>query len=101
MALDRLFRVSFWLHLVKCLPVMIQQHVDYVLEELRLLGVEVPTLDLVNHLSQLRDAVIVLLSVVPAQKHEGELSHYKLLLHLMSIRSQRQPVCPVASQRLD
>lgn len=52
-----------------CLPVMVHQHVDHILEQLRLLGTEVASLDLVNHLPQLRQTVIILSSIVPVNTH--------------------------------
>lgn len=43
---------------------MIHQHVDDILEHLWLIGAEVSCVDLINHLSELRQAVIILASVV-------------------------------------
>lgn len=47
---------------------MIQQHVDHILEEFRLLGVEVAAADLFDCLPQLRETLGVLAGVVPAQE---------------------------------
>lgn len=46
---------------------MVHQHVDYVLKEPRLLGAEESTADLINHLPQLWDSLVVFLGVISAQ----------------------------------
>lgn len=49
-------------------PVVVHEHVDNVLEQVRLLGGEEATAQLLDDLTQLGDSVIVLLRVVPAGK---------------------------------
>lgn len=46
-------------------PVMVEEHVDHIFEEVRLLWGEEATLNLVNGLLQLGELVVVLLGVVP------------------------------------
>lgn len=52
------------------LPVMMHQHVDDFFKQVMLLWAKVASSDLVNSLFQLRDAVVVLLSVVSKREHK-------------------------------
>ena len=47
---------------------MVHQHVDYVLEETRLLRTEAASLDLVHGLLQLWQTLVILSGIVPAWK---------------------------------
>lgn len=49
-------------------PVMVEEHVDHIFEEVRLLWGEEATLNLVNGLLQLGEPVVVLLGIVPGGK---------------------------------
>lgn len=49
------------------LPVMMHQHVDYFLKQVRLLWAKEASSNLVDSLFQLRQAVVVLFSVVSKQ----------------------------------
>lgn len=49
-------------------PVMVEEHVDHVAEEVRLLWGEEATLDLVNGFLQLGELVVVLLGIVPGRE---------------------------------
>lgn len=57
---------------------MVEQHVDHVFEEVRLLGREEATLDLVNGLLQLWELLVILLGVVPGEKKRGPLLRMEL-----------------------
>lgn len=46
-------------------PVVVEEHVDHIFEEVRLLWGEEAALNLVNGLLQLGELVVVLLGVVP------------------------------------
>lgn len=46
-------------------PVMVEEHVDHVFEEVGLLWGEEATFNLVNGLLQLRELIVVFLGVVP------------------------------------
>lgn len=52
---------------IQILPVMVHEHVDQILEELRLTGAEVASSDLINGLLQLWNAVVELACVVSVQ----------------------------------
>lgn len=49
-------------------PVMVEEHVDHVFEEVRLIWGEEAALDLVNGLLQLGEPVVVLLGIVPGRE---------------------------------
>lgn len=51
---------------------MVHEHVDDVLEQVRLFGGEEATAQLLNDLPKLRNSVIVLLGIVPAGKSFGQ-----------------------------
>ena len=51
---------------------MVHEHVDNVLEQVRLIGGEEATAELLNDLPKLRNPIIVLLGVVPAGKSCGQ-----------------------------
>lgn len=46
-------------------PVVVEEHVDHIFEEVGLVGGEEATFDLVNSLLQLGEPVVVLLGIVP------------------------------------
>lgn len=48
-------------------PVMVHEHVDNVLEQVRLFGREEAAAQLLNNLPELGNAVIVLLGIVPTR----------------------------------
>lgn len=54
------------------LPVMMHQHVDNFFKQVRLLGAEEAPSNLVNGLFQLRQAVVVLFSMVSKQDRGGK-----------------------------
>lgn len=58
-----------------CVPVMMHQHVDNVLEQLWLFRAEVACVDLIDRMSELRQAVIVLTGVVATQVHVHIYTH--------------------------
>ena len=47
------------------LPVVVHQHVDHILEAVRIFGRKEATADLINSLSQLRQALIEFSGIVP------------------------------------
>ena len=52
----------------QALPVMVEEHIDHIFEEVRLRRGEEAALDLVNGLLQLGEPVVVLLCVVPGRE---------------------------------
>lgn len=49
-------------------PVMVEEHVDHIFEEVRLVRGEEAAFDLVNGLLQLGEPVVVLLGIVPGRE---------------------------------
>lgn len=77
----------FYVHLLQ--PVVVHQHVDYILKELRLFGAEKSTADLINYMPQLWDSIIVLLGIIPAQGNLDTIigPRQSLVVHNLNERS--------------
>lgn len=73
-------------------PVMIHQHVDNILEHLWLFGAEVSSADLIHNLSELRQAVIVLSSIIATQTNrDGQID--KVRYRNIETETENQKPC--------